>query len=155
MRHSRGNICINLDNRIIPPMLIIPYTAFPSSASLRGVPGHDKKLTYACYILVLYCRKRNERITSPHIPARRGLLAISPILVFLFFYLAVSVIIGDFYKMPIAVALLLRIGMGRSNNAWQATVRAGRDILPRRRQFQCDVYGVDIHSCRSLCRHRP
>ena len=35
MRHSRGNICINLDNRIIPPMLIIPYTAFPSSASLR------------------------------------------------------------------------------------------------------------------------
>lgn len=35
MRHSCGNICIDLDNRTIPPILIIPYSAFPSSASLR------------------------------------------------------------------------------------------------------------------------
>ena len=36
----------------------------------------------------------------------KGLLSISPILVFLGFYVVVSVIIGDFYKIPLSVALL-------------------------------------------------
>ncbi|MCH5232109.1 MAG: Na+/H+ antiporter NhaC family protein [Muribaculaceae bacterium] len=36
----------------------------------------------------------------------KGLLSISPILVFLGFYVIVSVIIGDFYKIPLSVALL-------------------------------------------------
>lgn len=39
------------------------------------------------------------------IPARRGWLALSPMIVFLTLYVAVSAVIGDFYKMPIAVAL--------------------------------------------------
>lgn len=38
---------------------------------------------------------------------RHGLLAISPIIVFLGFYLVVSLIIGDFYRMPISVALVI------------------------------------------------
>lgn len=38
---------------------------------------------------------------------QKGLLAISPIIVFLISYVAVSVTIGDFYKMPLAVALLI------------------------------------------------
>ena len=42
-----------------------------------------------------------------HISHRRGLLAISPIVLFLVFYLLVSLTIGDFYKMPIAVAMLV------------------------------------------------
>lgn len=42
-----------------------------------------------------------------HISHRRGLLAISPIVLFLVFYLVVSLAIGDFYKMPIAVAMLV------------------------------------------------
>ena len=37
---------------------------------------------------------------------RRGLLALSPVVVFLLLYVAVSVAIGDFYKMPISVALV-------------------------------------------------
>ena len=37
----------------------------------------------------------------------RGLLAISPIIVFLALYLVVSIVMGDFYKMPIAVALVI------------------------------------------------
>ncbi|MDE6644806.1 MAG: Na+/H+ antiporter NhaC family protein, partial [Muribaculaceae bacterium] len=40
------------------------------------------------------------------IPLTRGLFALSPIIVFLTLYLAVSLFLGDFYKMPIAVALL-------------------------------------------------
>lgn len=39
------------------------------------------------------------------IPVRRGWLALSPMIVFLTLYVAVSAVIGDFYKMPIAVAL--------------------------------------------------
>lgn len=37
----------------------------------------------------------------------KGLLAISPIIVFLLLYLLTSLIIGDFYKMPISIALFL------------------------------------------------
>ncbi len=36
---------------------------------------------------------------------KTGLLALSPVLVFLVIYVAVSAMIGDFYKMPISVAL--------------------------------------------------
>ncbi|MDE6224687.1 MAG: Na+/H+ antiporter NhaC family protein, partial [Muribaculaceae bacterium] len=45
--------------------------------------------------------------TSDPIPFRKGILAVSPILVFMLFYLIVSIIIGDFYKMPLAVAFLV------------------------------------------------
>lgn len=69
---------------------------------------------------------------APHIPARRGLLAISPILVFLFFYLAVSVIIGDFYKMPIAVALLL-------GSAWAVVIMHGKPLSERVEIFSRDA----------------
>lgn len=41
------------------------------------------------------------------IPHSKGLLAISPIVLFLIAYLVVSIIVGDFYKMPIAVALVV------------------------------------------------
>lgn len=44
---------------------------------------------------------------EPRISTGKGLLAISPIAVFLVFYLVVSLIVGDFYKMPIAVALVI------------------------------------------------
>lgn len=38
---------------------------------------------------------------------RKGLLALSPIAVFLIFYLAVSIAVNDFYKMPISVAFII------------------------------------------------
>lgn len=43
----------------------------------------------------------------PEISTRRGLLALSPVAVFLALYLVVSIVIGDFYKMPLSVALLV------------------------------------------------
>ena len=46
----------------------------------------------------------DEQISN--ISTRRGLLALSPVVVFLALYLVVSIVIGDFYKMPLAVALL-------------------------------------------------
>ncbi|MDE5857009.1 MAG: Na+/H+ antiporter NhaC family protein, partial [Muribaculaceae bacterium] len=44
---------------------------------------------------------------SQPITFKKGFLAISPILVFMVFYLVVSLVIGDFYKMPLAVAFLV------------------------------------------------
>ena len=43
---------------------------------------------------------------STHIRTSQGLFALSPVIVFLVLYLAVSIILDDFYKMPITVALL-------------------------------------------------
>ena len=37
---------------------------------------------------------------------RKGLLALSPLILFIFLYLVTSIIVGDFYKMPITVAFL-------------------------------------------------
>lgn len=43
----------------------------------------------------------------PAVSARRGLLALSPVAVFLCLYLVASIAIGDFYKMPLSVAFLV------------------------------------------------
>ena len=40
---------------------------------------------------------------------RQGLLALSPIVVFLLFYLGVSIAVGDFYKVPVSVAFILAV----------------------------------------------
>ena len=42
----------------------------------------------------------------------QGLLALSPVIVFLVMYVAISLIVGDFYKMPFAVALIVASGWG-------------------------------------------
>lgn len=54
----------------------------------------------------------------------KGLLAISPILVFLFFYLVVSLLIGDFYKMPISVALIIA-------SAWAVFISREKSLVKR------------------------
>ena len=51
----------------------------------------------------------------------RGLLAISPIIVFLIVYLVTSLIFGDFYKMPISVALMIA-------SIWAAFTLKGKSI---------------------------
>lgn len=42
-----------------------------------------------------------------HISTRRGIIALSPIAVFLILYLVVSIAINDFYKMPLALAFIV------------------------------------------------
>ncbi len=63
-------------------------------------------------------------MTQETISTRRGLLAISPLFIFLFFYLAVSLIIGDFYKMPMSVALLIA-------SAWGVAMLKGKSLTKR------------------------
>ncbi len=48
-----------------------------------------------------------SEIDNSQIGWKRGLLAISPIVVFLLVYLVTSLVIGDFYKMPLSVAFMI------------------------------------------------
>lgn len=66
------------------------------------------------------------------ISARKGLLAISPILVFLILYVVVSVVVGDFYKMPLAVALLVASG-------WGVAILRGKPLASRIEIFSRDA----------------
>lgn len=58
----------------------------------------------------------------------KGLLAISPAAVFLLLYVAVSLAIGDFYVMPITVALL-------AASAWAVTIYNGPRLNERIERF--------------------
>lgn len=62
------------------------------------------------------------------ITVRRGLMALSPVAVFLLVYLAVSVAIGDFYRMPLSVALLIA-------SAWSIAIYGGRSLGERIETF--------------------
>ena len=67
----------------------------------------------------------SETITDGgRISAARGWLALSPFILFLILYVAVSVIIGDFYKMPISVALVVA-------SMWAVVVMHGRPLAKR------------------------
>lgn len=58
----------------------------------------------------------------------RGWLAVSPIIVFLLVYLVTSLVIGDFYKMPISVALLIA-------SVWAAFTMKGYSLSERIETF--------------------
>ncbi|MDE7153730.1 MAG: Na+/H+ antiporter NhaC family protein [Muribaculaceae bacterium] len=58
------------------------------------------------------------------ISSRRGLLALSPMAVFLLSYVVTGVIAGDFYKMPISVALL-------AASVWSMIIYRGHPLTDR------------------------
>lgn len=66
-----------------------------------------------------------------------GIKAISPIVVFLILYLAVSVIVGDFYKMPLAVALLVA-------STWAAMMLRGKSLNERVEIFSREAGSATI-----------
>lgn len=47
-----------------------------------------------------------EEVNSKNLKEKEGLLALSPLLVFVVLYLATSIIVQDFYKVPLTVAFL-------------------------------------------------
>lgn len=71
------------------------------------------------------------------VPHRRGLLAISPIIVFLVFYLVVSIVMGDFYKMPIAVALVIA-------SMWAVAMFRGKSLAQRIEIFSKEAGGSNV-----------
>lgn len=69
--------------------------------------------------------------------SRQGLLALSPMAVFLILYVAVSAIIGDFYKIPISVALL-------AASMWAIVIYRGRTLKQRIATFSEAAADSDI-----------
>lgn len=65
-----------------------------------------------------------KNLNGKKIGKMQGWLALSPIVVFLLLYVAVSVIAGDFYKMPIAVALL-------AASIWGVIISRGKPLIKR------------------------
>ncbi|MBD5226113.1 MAG: Na+/H+ antiporter NhaC family protein [Bacteroidales bacterium] len=61
---------------------------------------------------------------SSEVTAKQGIKALSPVLLFLGMYLIVSLVIGDFYKMPIAVAML-------TASVWAIVICSGERIAAR------------------------
>ena len=67
----------------------------------------------------------------------KGLLSLSPVVLFLLLYLAVSAVIGDFYKIPIAVALAAEC-------IWSIAVFRGRSLTERIEVFSRSAGHSDI-----------
>lgn len=70
---------------------------------------HEDKYTYICTLNSQAQVKTHMQDTSDttKISTAKGLLALSPLMLFLCLYLVTSIIIGDFYKVPITVAFLI------------------------------------------------
>jgi Na+/H+ antiporter NhaC len=66
--------------------------------------------------------------TTDKISAGRGLSALSPVAVFLLVYLAVSLYIGDFYRMPLSVAIL-------AASVWSVMIYRGHSLTERIETF--------------------
>ncbi len=62
--------------------------------------------------------------TDRRVPAVKGWLALSPVMVFLLLYVAVSIALGDFYKMPISVALVVA-------SMWAVVIYRGEPLMRR------------------------
>lgn len=67
----------------------------------------------------------------------QGCLALSPMLVFLLLYVAVSAFIGDFYKIPISVALL-------AASMWAIIIYKGKNLKERIETFSSAAAKSDI-----------
>ena len=72
-----------------------------------------------------------------NISAKKGLLALSPMIVFLLLYVVVSALIGDFYKIPISVALLVA-------SMWAVVIYRGKPLKERIETFSKAAADSDI-----------
>lgn len=71
------------------------------------------------------------------IPARQGWVALSPAIVFLLLYVVVSVVISDFYVMPVTVALV-------AASAWALLIDTGRPLTQRIENFSAAAGHTNI-----------
>lgn len=74
---------------------------------------------------------------SVTVGVKKGLLSLSPIVLFLVMYLVVSLVIGDFYKMPIAVAML-------TASVWSIVILRGRKLTDRMEVYSRSAGNANI-----------
>ena len=78
----------------------------------------------------------NEDI-EPRIGTGTGLMALSPIVVFLAFYLVASIVTGDFYAMPISLAFIVAV-------AWAFFIFRGKRLVERIEVFSRGAANPDV-----------
>lgn len=78
----------------------------------------------------------NEDI-EPRIGTGTGLMALSPIVVFLAFYLVASIVTGDFYAMPISLAFIVAV-------AWAFFTLRGKRLFERIEVFSRGAANPDV-----------
>lgn len=71
------------------------------------------------------------------IPVKQGLLSLSPILVFLVLYLVVSLVTGDFYRMPLSVAFM-------AASVWAVAIYRGQSLTERIETFSKEAGSPNI-----------
>lgn len=79
----------------------------------------------------------NNSVFTVNFGWRKGLVALSPVVLFLCLYLAVSVIIGDFYKMPVSVALA-------AASVWSVVIYRGKPLTERIEVYSRAAANPDI-----------
>ncbi|MDE6650385.1 MAG: Na+/H+ antiporter NhaC family protein [Muribaculaceae bacterium] len=78
-----------------------------------------------------------KRKVTDGISATKGMIALSPMIVFLLLYVVVSALIGDFYKIPISVALL-------TASMWAIVIYTGKPLKERIETFSGSAADSDI-----------
>ena len=78
-----------------------------------------------------------KRKVATGISAAKGMIALSPMIVFLLLYVVVSALIGDFYKIPISVALL-------TASMWSIAIYTGKPLKERIETFSRSAADSDI-----------
>lgn len=82
-----------------------------------------------------------------YVPTGKGLIALSPLMVFLMMYVGLSIFVGDFYTVPLSVAFVL-------SSVWGVATTARLPLSERLKVFSrgaANIYGMDIYPCRSVC----
>ena len=71
------------------------------------------------------------------ITTRRGLTALSPLIVFLLLYVGLSTFVGDFYKVPLSVAFVL-------SSVWGVATTTGLSLTDRLKVFSRGAANSDV-----------
>ena len=80
----------------------------------------------------------------------KSVAAISPLLVFVVLYLVTSIIVRDFYKVPITVAFM--VSSVYAVATMRGVGREGKGVFPRCRFAEPYADDMDFYPCRSFCR---
>lgn len=72
-----------------------------------------------------------------NVTTRRGLLALSPLIVFLLLYVGLSTFVGDFYKVPLSVAFVL-------SSVWGVATTMGLSLSERLKVFSRGAANSDV-----------
>lgn len=93
--------------------------------------------TIRLFLITLHNIMANDTTSAPTVSTGKGLLSLSPVAVFLVMYLVVSAVIGDFYKVPIAVALAAAC-------VWSIAIYRGIPLTRRIEVFSRSAGHADI-----------